>query len=159
MLCTICKENLNLSMFGKNKQTNDWYRHQCKLCRKKQASEYYKNNSIRILSRNKNWYRNNKDKYNARYKWYQTTTKYKIIHSGYNSRKRTTHDWSVDTKSLQDLCNKQKNKCAICNTNLTRNVKWQVELDHIIPISRWGTHIIDNVQRTCKTCNRKKNCY
>ena len=159
MICTKCNNDYDLNMFHKDKQKKIWYRKICKQCRSNQSKIYYKKNSEKILIQNKNWYIKNKYTYNAWYKKYQQTEKYKMIHADYNNKKRTTSDWSINYKSLEYLKTKQNNKCGICNSELLRSIKNKVELDHIIPISKWWLHVIDNVQWTCSSCNKKKNCY
>ena len=159
MICTKCKQDLDLSFFGKNKQHKDWYRHQCKACRKSMAAVYYKKNSKRILNRNHLWCRNNKDKYDMWYRWYQLSQRYKLSRKVRYGQKKTSSDWTINFITLTALKIKQENKCAICSRELVRDIKWQTELDHIKPISRWWHHTIGNVQRTCRTCNRRKNCY
>jgi len=43
------------------------------------------------------------------------------------------------------------NKCGRCQS--TENL----EIDHIIPLSKGGRHDEDNFQVLCRTCNRKKS--
>lgn len=42
--------------------------------------------------------------------------------------------------------------CGICNTP----IESKYEIDHIIPLSRNGTHTLDNLQLTHPICNRTK---
>jgi len=48
---------------------------------------------------------------------------------------------------------KQNYNCNHCGINLN-NVK--KHLDHIIPLSKWWKHKIDNVQYLCMHCNCSK---
>ena len=43
--------------------------------------------------------------------------------------------------------------CGICLKPLDRTV----EIDHIVPLSKGGTHTYSNVQASHSTCNRKKS--
>jgi 5-methylcytosine-specific restriction endonuclease McrA len=40
-------------------------------------------------------------------------------------------------------------RCVICNS-------WDIEIDHIIPVSLGGTNDESNLQSLCKKCNRIK---
>lgn len=44
-----------------------------------------------------------------------------------------------------------------CRLNLNGCTKKAEEVDHIIPISKGGLSIIDNLQSSCSNCNRKKS--
>lgn len=54
----------------------------------------------------------------------------------------------------KQLINKQGAYCALCGKPLTRME--DITLDHIIPLSKGGTTIIDNCQLACLECNQKK---
>ena len=158
MLCTKCNTEKKLKYFHKDKQKEGWYSRVCKECRKKESATHYKQNSERILKRNKKWYRENTDKYNVRYKQYQHSEKYRLTRRVRTNRKKETADWSITFDSLHKLKLRQK-KCNICWIKLDWEKKRSVHLDHIIPLSREWKHILSNVQRLCATCNRRKNCY
>lgn len=44
--------------------------------------------------------------------------------------------------------------CQICHHHVPDD---QIELDHIIPISRGGPTTVENLRLLCRTCNRKKS--
>lgn len=49
---------------------------------------------------------------------------------------------------------RQNEKCAYCGR---RKQLKHTTIDHIIPLSKGGTDDIDNLQCTCKMCNRLKD--
>lgn len=46
---------------------------------------------------------------------------------------------------------KYDNRCAYCGS------RKRIEMDHVIPLSKGGTHDIHNVVPACRSCNNKKN--
>jgi len=51
----------------------------------------------------------------------------------------------------QAILREHNHSCAYCQN--TENI----ERDHIIPLSKGGTEMADNIQPLCRTCNRKKH--
>lgn len=60
-------------------------------------------------------------------------------------------DGHLTKKDMQELLNKWGFMCCSCGK--TKGLEW----DHIIPISRGGSHSIDNLQRLCSSCNNAKH--
>lgn len=53
----------------------------------------------------------------------------------------------------QKILSAQKNRCAYCRKKLEKfNINW----DHIVPISKGGSNDRRNIQALCSTCNRRK---
>ena len=54
----------------------------------------------------------------------------------------------------------QQNRCAICGVWMRPPEEEHPEsltLDHIVPLSKGGSHCIDNTQAVCRSCNQWKN--
>ena len=75
---------------------------------------------------------------------------------------KLTDDWTINYKNTQSLLKKQNNKCNMCWCELnlsywiTRKIDWK-HIDHIIPLSKWWRHSIDNIQWLCYKCNMSKS--
>ena len=54
----------------------------------------------------------------------------------------------------QEIFERDEGLCGICGESVDRNENW--ELDHVIPLSRGGSHTFDNVQVSHRRCNRSK---
>lgn len=71
--------------------------------------------------------------------------------------KRRAHvSFDVDDRDLRRLMLRQMSKCNHCGVYLDKNVSRFVHLDHIVPLSRGGTHSIGNLQYLCQSCNVRK---
>lgn len=102
--------------------------------------EYYEKNKQEINKKHKIYYLNNKDLFKIKAR----NRKYKI---------KNISDGTVTKKKLDKMYELQNHKCAYCDCDLDKNGK---HLDHIIPISRDGLHIINNVHWVCPKCNLSK---
>lgn len=60
----------------------------------------------------------------------------------------------IEPHIKRQIWERQHEKCAYCGTR--RQLK-HMTVDHIIPFSKGGTDDIENLQCTCKMCNRLKS--
>ncbi len=58
-------------------------------------------------------------------------------------------------KEIDEILQRQKNKCADCKRKFTR--KRPATLDHVTPISKGGSESADNLRWICKSCNSQKS--
>lgn len=123
---------------------------------KEKREIYYKNNKDMILQKNHEYYNKNKAYVNLRNKKYYCNNKDKFIFKARERKNklREVSDGSITEKSLYKIYELQKHKCAYCDCNLEESGK---HLDHIIPISKGGSHTLNNVHYVCPTCNLSKN--
>jgi HNH endonuclease len=50
--------------------------------------------------------------------------------------------------------------CPHCSFEFSLGLKDpNIEVDHKTPVSAGGTNDLENLQSTCRSCNRSKNCY
>ena len=97
---------------------------------------------------------------------YQKTDRFKAIvkkylasDKGRAKRARGNHKRRLRAKNArctltaaewQDIKNIYKNRCVYCGEIKT------LEMDHIIPISKGGDHVKENIVPACRSCNAKK---
>jgi 5-methylcytosine-specific restriction endonuclease McrA len=58
----------------------------------------------------------------------------------------------VTAEQWQSILNAYGNRCVYCNSSKDRLTQ-----DHVTPLSRGGTHTMDNIVPACQSCNSKKH--
>jgi len=147
---------------------------------KARSHKYYVDNREKTLQRQKEFRENNyehvkeiqtksrnkpenKKRKIEQNKLYKKTFSGKISQKNYDHKRRIkVRDLADGTvvqkvlfplnKELSDLLKTQDNKCFYCSIELDTHM----HLDHYIPLSKGGTHSIDNVVWACPSCNIKK---
>ncbi len=123
--------------------------------------EYRENNREKRNHQVSEWAKDNKDYCSLRQKEYRKTQKGKMVTIAAQhkraERSRDTCDGSVTTMSLVELLEYQNNKCYHCSNELDHDTRRAVHLDHLIPLSKGGTHTLDNVVWSCACCNLTKS--
>jgi 5-methylcytosine-specific restriction endonuclease McrA len=127
------------------------------------SKEYRKNNSEKIAAKNKAWrasclekekakskayYLANRESISARAKAYYQANPEKVNLSSLKRRARKLNNgvFAVTTKELKRL---YASPCSYCGAP-------SEHIDHVIPISRGGTHSVGNLVGACAPCNRGK---
>jgi 5-methylcytosine-specific restriction endonuclease McrA len=148
-----CKSCLNVNHAKRRKENPGKDSAYTRLWRKTERGiSYAKSQVAKKTAWMRVWRESNREKEKARHK------KYKENHSeivqanrrSYEARKKSALG-SITAKEWLDICNKFGNKCLRCGRN---DVK--MTMDHIVPLSKGGTHTADNVQPLCLSCNSRK---
>lgn len=176
LICTRCNQEKDKSQFYKNKRYASGYMTWCKEChydyyhKDKSKLEKLKNaihkwaqlNKKHVSDNGKRWYQENKEskrerdnkRFRERYANDQEFRKHKNDYKSHFNHKRRAQMESESATLTQEqwdfLCVKYNYRCLCCRE------KKPLTIDHIVPLSKGGTHSIDNVQPLCKSCNSKK---
>lgn len=183
--CTKCKEFKPVTDFYKKSKAKDGLTYRCKSCLAVQSHEYHQRNKDICRDRLNSWREQNREyvrerdkEYRktrpdiefAKQKRYRDTHKDKLYIKGKNYREnnreyfrakykeradtvKNTSDGSVTQEFCNQLLEAQHYKCAYCGCDLTDKNR---NIDHIIPLSRGGTHTADNIHFVCVDCNMSK---
>lgn len=111
----------------------EWREANCEESRRHRRESYYRHRDKNIAAM-KEWAKKNAEK-NRNYQHVRRT------------RKQNNGIFIISNKDLRKLI---RGACVECGS------KDRIEIDHIIPISRGGTHGIGNLQTLCHDCNRNK---
>jgi 5-methylcytosine-specific restriction endonuclease McrA len=172
--CSKCKESKSLDQFYKDKNGKYGVTSICKKCKKRIVREYYNNNrdkiakyhkeyrninKDRLIKYNREYKNNNRDRLNKYQKEYQKTERGKLLSKLKEQNRRYKKKYNTNsgerlTKEQIDYLTEVYTHCAYCSTPLTPE---NTHIDHIHPLSKDGSHSIDNVVLACKDCNLKKN--
>lgn len=115
----------------------------------------YKRKKKRVYSplKNKEKYSINKDRINKnRRDRYKNNLEDSRFYSRIRKHQRRTAG-VIDYNEWIKKCNLLGNKCQMCGKS-SDVVK--LTIDHILPISKGGTNILENLQPLCLNCNSKK---
>lgn len=134
-LCNKCGQIKDISEFEVRKDVKSGHHKICKACRKKQAQKRYNNRSEENYIKCKVNSLNNVSSRNG------------------NAKNIIKNSPKITIDSIKNLYLQQNKCCFYCKTELS----WKdVVFDHAIPLSKGGTHDIDNIRICCKDCNNLK---
>lgn len=162
--CHKCNSLKPVSQFSKCSSRKDGLQTQCKVCKKITSTEWAKNNrkasslatrkwqlanpEIDLHNRQK-WRKNNPEKNRANTAKWAKANPEKIRESEHRRRANMAQNMSyaIRPSFLKKLYLSPCNNCG-----QTGNI----HMDHVIPISRGGTHGEGNLQPLCQRCNTSK---
>lgn len=116
---------------------------------------YYQNHKSEIDVYKREWYDSRKEQISSRGKIYRIEHKDEIRAAKSNAkharraRLQLGKSYLVPRKLIEDLYSQP---CAYCGVYLDG----QMQIDHVVPISRGGSHKIGNLISACPTCNMSK---
>ena len=178
--CPDCKQTKSFDDFHKNKKMKDGFATYCKPCLLLRGKKYRDANPEKVkatqrASRNKNkdkvkltkklWRETNRDKVNAqkRARRAANADRYRELaravysankESALNSaarRQAIKKQASVYSVTAEDLASIRKQPCLYCGSSEL------IEIDHVIPLARGGSHSVGNLAPACRSCNRTKS--
>jgi 5-methylcytosine-specific restriction endonuclease McrA len=159
--CSKCSELKPLSEFFKKKNGKFGRQSVCKICMKEydptgestraRSRAHYEANRELTLEKQKAYRASNAE----RIALYQS--QYYLAHPGI-SREKYAKRRALEIDAMGDLpCNwvyvllsYYGSSCLSCGS------QENLEMDHVVPLSRGGMHDLSNMQILCRTCNRSK---
>lgn len=182
--CTKCLQNKYESEFKKDKRASGGLRSECADCTKKYMDEWRKKNKSKTLEYMAEWRNKNRKKlaqyaktfhakhkgystaqsraYRAKYPgkakkqahdWYKNNTeKARAKYSAYRAKKKGSQTEVITAEKWCGIISKFGGMCAYCGSKDKKLTQ-----DHVLPISKGGGHVIENLVPACMDCNRKKS--
>lgn len=167
-VCKGCSEAKPFTEFHKDKNAPDGYRAQCKTCRTSFMKDYYKANEDDRRSAVQTYRDANPDVVRA------TDMRRYENHKDKRIALATEHASVRRARLLSRACDpgitiaglraRDGDTCCYCHTPMDyasnphgRRNPAKATIEHVLPISRGGTHTWDNVKLACWQCNLQKN--
>lgn len=140
-------------------------KHYCRFCDKSRQNKYYYSHQNELLEKKRAKYREDKPKYlesTARYRknnaekikksmaeW--ATKNPAIVRKNSKKRKAITRGALAKKITPREIKRLLEQPCFYCKETT------DIQIDHVVPISRGGLHSIGNLLPACKSCNSSKN--
>lgn len=144
--CDSCSEIKPLGDFGQHRRGDKtYYRHTCRSCY----------NQRRRLARAQHPEQQREYDRRSYKKHREAVIERKMV---LNAKRRA---WmhgitAVTDVRLDDLVERDGTACYLCGVDLDRS---EMQMDHVIPLSRGGSHTPGNMRIACRTCNFRKGNY
>lgn len=155
MRCCSCKEDLPVEAFARNRSTKTGYNTVCRQCKKIRDKVHYQKNRDKIIAHNKEYNQANREWFYAYCREWNASNRDSMIASYHLVRAKEFYPGPYDKILPSELYLRDKGICGICNLAVKEGSTEQ-SIDHIIPLSRGGTHTWDNVQLAHINCNKSK---
>lgn len=134
--CTKCKSEKTVDSFHKDKSRSDGLRPWCKECSLEHGRKWFKENPEKQAAARRRWDSNSRDK--KRIHWQR-----------YKANKVGAAQGFIPT--LDEMKELYGDTCMY--PECTRK---DIEIDHVVPLSKGGAHDISNFQLLCKSHNCSK---
>lgn len=155
--CTKCLRELPLDQFHKERRKADGLRFDCKDCVRSYNSSYHATHGPEVKANQAIYYAEHLDEFRAaRLRW-KAANPEKIRRDKVRwAARRRARDAGVlvgfvPSDIMARLVELYGPTCMAPDCDST-----DLTIDHVVPISRGGDHVIENLQLLCKSCNPSK---
>lgn len=121
---------------------------------KESDKKYYENNKEKKKEYNRRYRQENKDKLNAQKRDYHQRNP-QFVTNRRARRKEFMRDNVITKLEWLKIMESTNWTCTYCGVSL-RSSKIRT-IDHVIPLSKGGSHTVDNLVPACRSCNSKKS--
>lgn len=156
MKCPKCKrDNLTESDFEKDRSSKSGLQWWCKKC----SQDYENNNREKTRALGRKYYADNREKERQVVRAWRVANPDKVRNytRQYAARKLNAYVAPVDEVSIYNQCGWV---CQLCGQPVDATLKWpdpmSKSLDHIVPLSKGGTHEPGSVHLAHLVCNIQK---
>jgi hypothetical protein len=113
--------------------------------------QWRNDNPDKRQAQTKRCYHNNKQAmYQRKQEWYKKHPEVKLAESRLRRARKANVDRPLTKEQWNDVLTAYGYKCVYCGSNKC------ITQDHVVPLSRGGTHSVDNVVPACHRCNSGK---
>lgn len=176
-VCTKCGDRLMVDCFSRDRTKKDGLRPSCRDCSSKQKKESHLRNRDKILLRQAKYRElrreelSSKERERRRNFTYAERMEDNRKHVERNKKNPGRHQEAVAVgfanakakklcvagklllKSWRDLKRANKGICLCCGKG---EPEISITIDHIVPFSKGGLNVIENIQPLCGHCNKSK---
>lgn len=124
---------------------------------KEYRRQHYTDNQKKERERNKQYRIDNGEKLKEHYKqYYRTEAGIATAQRGSSKRRSILKNITntLTAKEWLDILREHNYRCAYCKVEFTKDIP--PTRDHVIPISKGGHNIKENIVPACQSCNSKK---
>jgi 5-methylcytosine-specific restriction endonuclease McrA len=165
--CTKCGERKKLKEFHKDKGATDGVRSTCKRCRLKHVKGWYEENQEIQLEKHQKAYKRDIEKIRERdsARYIKDKPKRLILASEHSQIRRARKKKTIVQRGISKLSLRKKigNNCHYCGILMNfkpaagrKTTREHATIEHLIPLSKGGTHTWDNCVLACRFCNYTK---
>jgi HNH endonuclease len=150
--CPCCEEVKTLEHFTKNKNCKDGFKVYCRECQKEKRESTKEYNA----EKSKEWREANPERFaERRDAWsdshrLQENARLRVVSANRRNQMKVSIIEEVD---YNEILIRDNYICHICGHVV---IPSDVQFDHVVPLSRGGTHTYDNIKVSHSLCNRKK---
>lgn len=118
------------------------------------GAEWRKNNRERALAYTRAWVsRNRQYNLDRAMAWFAANPEAYRAAWARNRKKRNGAEGRFTGKDIRRILVAQGERCLYCHARLSEGY----EIDHVVPLSKGGTHWPSNIALACRPCNRSKH--
>lgn len=127
----------------------------CKMCDNESASQWQKNNPSQARQRKTQWYFDNKPRLRDASKAWKQLHHDNVKESNYRRRaKKALVDSNLTAEEWETIKREYGYRCLACGR---QEPGVALTIDHVIPLSRQGEDVVENIQPLCQSCNSTKH--
>lgn len=169
--CSKCSERKSRKCFNKDCSNSDGLDCWCRNCRKvyrqsesgkvaaRKGEKKYREsaNGQRVLQCRRNeYYKEHRDRLLAQKAVYRRSLKGRVATARYDHKRRGALEAAESTLTYEEwlgICKHYRFCCAYCGVQFPIE---RLQMEHVVPLSKGGTHTEDNVVPACGPCNSRK---
>lgn len=139
---------------AKQKANDKRYQEKNKEKIKSRRKEQYSQNSEKIRASNKKYYETNADKCKAQKREYCKLNRDRVrLSEKAIEHKRRSAKGKLTAADVELCIDEANGHCVYCGREFCRK---ELQIDHVIPLTRGGYNSPDNVIASCGRCNKRK---